>query len=148
SSRASSPASREASPEQMTPRSKIKALLATVESSDDEGDNNLSGNSSNGSPTRKTSASNRDLQPTRINNMDNGGSDSDDSDVPVRPRCKLASRMQGNAAASKDVENKANTPETARERVRKMLEREAEAEAATTRGEEADAENDDDQELP
>ncbi|KAL3960657.1 hypothetical protein ACCO45_005774 [Purpureocillium lilacinum] len=148
SSRASSPASREASPEQMTPRSKIKALLATVESSDDEGDNKPSGNSSNGSPTRKTSASNRDVQPTRINNMDNGGSDSDDSDVPVRPRGKLASRMQGNAAASKDVENKANTPETARERVRKMLEREAEAEAATTRGEEADAENDDDQELP
>ncbi|UNI20535.1 hypothetical protein JDV02_006613 [Purpureocillium takamizusanense] len=149
SSRASSPASREASPEQLTPRSKIKALLATVESSDDEGIVEKPNKSRHESPTTKhNSASNRDLQPTHMNNMDNSGDDSDDSDIPVRPRGKLASRMQGKAVASKDVEAPSDAPETARERVRKMLAREADAEAAATRGEEAGQDNDDDDELP
>ncbi|KAJ6443194.1 DNA replication checkpoint mediator [Purpureocillium lavendulum] len=145
SSRASSPASREASPEQLTPRSKIKALLATVESSDDEGEVGASRTSANGSPTKKPNVQRRgDQQLPRADSMNN--SDSDDSDVAVRPRGKLASRMQGNSDAPKEPETRPDAPETARERVRKMLEREAAVEATATREEDADAEDDD--ELP
>lgn len=84
----------------LTPRSKIKALLATVESSDEEG-------SPTTKKTKKTVPSAEDS----------------DSDVPVKPRGKLASRMQGATSVSPQAAK--DTPGDARERVKQMIQREA-----------------------
>ncbi|KND89759.1 Mediator of replication checkpoint protein 1 [Tolypocladium ophioglossoides CBS 100239] len=141
SSRASSPASSGGTPEPLTPHSKIRALLATVESSEEE-DGEALRKTDGASPTRtNTNANvvtqNNTEQQTR---HDDG---LDESDVAIRPRGKLASRMQG---ATKEPEITAAVPESTRERVKKMLAREeAEAEVEQTRdGEMADMEDEDD----
>ena len=103
SSRSASPASRGASPEPLTPRSKIKALLATVDSSDDE-----NGTAS----TKKTRATAAEINrlgslaaiTKRSARKQSADSEDDDSDVEVRPRGRLASRMQGVTAASESPE--------------------------------------------
>ena len=101
----------------LTPRSKIKALLATVDSSDDE----------LASPTSKKSSK----SPT--NSIRSASLEDDsESDVPARPRGKLAARMQAAAQSAEQVD--------ARERVRKLLERENEEKDT---GETADAEDED-----
>ncbi|GAO16382.1 uncharacterized protein UV8b_00259 [Ustilaginoidea virens] len=104
----SSPALRGSSPEPLTPRSKIRALLETVESSDGEGEEQS--NSSSLGPTVRHVAR---LGPKSWNN-----DDSDESDIVARPRGKLVSRMQGAPRMNGQM-----AAETARERVKKMLER-------------------------
>ncbi|KAH7148777.1 MRC1-like domain-containing protein [Dactylonectria macrodidyma] len=125
------------SPEPLTPQSKIRALLATVESSDEET-----------SPSTKAT-NNKILQTTQLDTRSIGlprlstnGVESDESDEEIRPRGRLASRMQG---ATRPAEKA--TTETARERVKKMLaleEQEAEKTRDVTM---ADAEDEDNQ-LP
>ncbi|PNY26883.1 Mediator of replication checkpoint protein 1 [Tolypocladium capitatum] len=132
SSRALSPASSGGTPEPLTPRSKIRALLATVESSDDE----------DGPSAPRTNTDAGVVTPKGTDQQTRDDDESDESDVAIRPRGKLASRMQG---ATKEAEMTA-APKTARERVREMLAREeAEAEAEQTRaGDVGDVEDEDD----
>ncbi|EFY89651.1 hypothetical protein J3459_006096 [Metarhizium acridum] len=134
--RDSSPASRGGSPEPLTPRSKIRALLATVQSSDDEAPQ-TGGNKSKSSLVsqlpRKIHSSPRSAQ---------NDDESDESDVAVRPRGKLASRMQGGSANTKSASQSPSVPETARERVRRMLQRDQ------AEQQENSAHDDDDDELP
>jgi mediator of replication checkpoint protein 1 len=135
----------------LTPRSKIKALLATVASSDEEGSD---------SSAKKTKIGNLKTSTAALLGSDND--DGDESDVvDIRPRGKLASRMQGagrtttttttTAATSPSKGRKLNQPEDARERVRKMFEREQELENAKTQEaaaptQDTAAEDDDDDE--
>ncbi|ODA82619.1 hypothetical protein RJ55_01127 [Drechmeria coniospora] len=134
SSPSPSPASRGPSPERLTPRSKIKALLATVGSSDDE-DGPVS-------LARKEGSSSRRCTPKA-----HAQDDSEESDVTLRPRGKLASRMRRNSAA-KVSNSMAPAAEKAARRVEEFREREqAEAEPEASGGEAADIDDDDD-ELP
>ncbi|TQV93985.1 DNA replication checkpoint mediator [Cordyceps javanica] len=105
----SSPASsREGSPAPMlTPRSKIRALLATVDSSDEDG----------GAPTQLNKVSGPSVRSALAQLYDDD--DDDESDIEVRPRGRLAARMQANSTSP--IEKR---PQNARERVRQMLERE------------------------
>ncbi|KIE02379.1 DNA replication checkpoint mediator, partial [Metarhizium majus ARSEF 297] len=131
--RVSSPASRGGSPEPLTPRSKIRALLATVESSDDEGPQTGS---------RKSKSSLISQLPRKIHSsprLAQNDNESDESDVAVRPRGKLASRMQGGSTNTKSTSQSPSVPETARERVRRMLQRdEAEQQENSAHGDEDD----------
>ncbi|OAQ96966.1 hypothetical protein LLEC1_05705 [Akanthomyces lecanii] len=90
----------------LTPRSKIKALLATVGSSDDEDDSSAPLNKSARTSVRSALAQLDD-------------DDDAESDVEIRPRGRLAARMQGNSASPNEKQ-----PQNARERVKQMLERE------------------------
>lgn len=144
SPRSPTPASRNATPELLTPRSKIKALLATVDSSDDE----------HNSSSRKA----KDIRPKAQSprsrtaaHEENDESDSDsDEAVQIRPRGKLAARMQGPAGSTNEPET-ANNAETARDRVRRMLEQEEAQSKEATDTEMADADGaevEDEDELP
>ncbi|KAL7799069.1 MRC1-like domain-containing protein [Trichoderma ceciliae] len=116
--RSPTPASRDATPELLTPRSKIRALLATVNSSDDDDDNAAQ----NARPKSKSPNTNT------VPQEDTDGSDSDsDSDVQVRPRGKLAARMQGPSDKFNEPET-TNGAETSRDRVRRVREQEKEQE--------------------
>lgn len=131
SSRASSP-----EPELLTPRSKIKALLATVESTDDEED--ATGSSKDG----------------RINILPAGhpGADqdnaSDESDVAMRPRGKLAFQMQDNLQGTESTRQDTVAPRNATNRAENTLvDEESEATLRQTRenaGADRDEDNDDD----
>ncbi|QPH05198.1 hypothetical protein C2857_002856 [Epichloe festucae Fl1] len=116
SSRAASVASRGDSPEPLTPRSKIKALLATVESSDEEG-------GTRSQSTRPPFLTGIDKQRTQSSPRSAQDDGSDDSDVITRPRGKLASRMQATEQMTKGIRSLEPTAASARERVRMMLER-------------------------
>lgn len=145
--RSPTPASRDATPEFMTPRSKIRALLATVGDSDDE-DALQNGVLKPDSPRNSA-----------IAQRNTSGSDSDadsDSDVQIRPRGKLASRMQGPSDAA-DKPKTAHHGETARDRVKRMLEqeneqsRQADTEMADADGAEKEGDvdvDDEDEDLP
>lgn len=145
SPRSPTPASRNATPELLTPRSKIKALLATVDSSDDD-DNSGSFKAKNTNLKAKSPRSNI------IPQEGNDGSDSD-SDMPVqmRPRGKLAARMQGPPDSINEPAT-ANTAESSRDRVRRMLEKEEAQSKEATDTEMADADGaggeEDEDELP
>ena len=131
----------------MTPRSKIRALLATVGDSDDE-DALQNGVLKPDSPRNSA-----------IAQRNTSGSDSDadsDSDVQIRPRGKLASRMQGPSDAA-DKPKTAHHGETARDRVKRMLEqeneqsRQADTEMADADGAEKEGDvdvDDEDEDLP
>lgn len=143
--RSPTPASRDATPELLTPRSKIRALLATVGDSDDE---DMIQNGILKPDTPKSSA-------IAQRTADGSDSNSDsDSDVQIRPRGKLASRMQG-PSETVDKPKTTNNGETARDRVRRMLEQEKEqpaeidAELAGAEGaDKEDYDDDDDEDLP
>ena len=118
---ASEPASRAGSAEPLTPRSKIKALLATVGSSDEE----------NGAETHQKTPGSSPANSSRPHFLERNGtsprvglseSDSDDEGVQIRSRGKLASRMQGVTNAPKSPPQGSPEPATARERVKKLLE--------------------------
>ncbi|GAB0138792.1 hypothetical protein EsDP_00007015 [Epichloe bromicola] len=116
SSRAASVASRGDSPEPLTPRSKIKALLATVESSDEEGGTQIQS-------ARPSFLTGIRKQRTQRSPGSAQNDESDDSDVITRPRGKLASRMQATEQTTKGIRSLEPAAATARERVRMMLER-------------------------
>ncbi|KAL6700661.1 MRC1-like domain-containing protein [Trichoderma pleuroticola] len=133
--RSATPASRDATPELLTPRSKLRALLATVDGSDDE-DAAPIGVLNSKSPKNNTAA------------RDNDDNSDSDSDVPVRPRGKLAGRMQGPSDIIKELETTTGA-ETARDRVRRMLEQEKEQATEAMDTEMADAEDvEEEDELP
>lgn len=146
SPRSPTPASRNATPELLTPRSKIKALLATVDSSDDD-DKSSSRKAKNTKPKAQSPRS------KTVPQEDSDGSDSDsDVAVQIRPRGKLAARMQGPSDSIHEPET-ANIAETARDRVRRMLEQEEQQPKEATDTEMADAddaekEDEDEDELP
>ncbi|KAK1253642.1 hypothetical protein MKX07_001719 [Trichoderma sp. CBMAI-0711] len=134
--RSPTPASRDATPELLTPRSKIRALLATVGDSDDE-DALQNGVLKPDSPGNSA-----------IARRNARGSDSDadsDSDVQIRPRGKLASRMQG-PSDTVDKPKTAHNGETARDRVKRMLgqENEQSRQTDTEMADADDAEKEDD----
>ncbi|KAG5915704.1 hypothetical protein E4U42_007929 [Claviceps africana] len=120
SSQAASAASRSGSPDPLTPRSKIRALLATVESSDEEG------GGTNVTSTRPSFL--RGIGPSRAHGRPTSAHDevddeTDDSEPVMRPRGKLASRMQGVEATIEGTKSPKPAAVTARERVRIMLQR-------------------------
>lgn len=98
----------------LTPRSKIRALLATVESSDEE--DSVKGGKPRESVLRGVKEASNQGNRALIRH-----DDSDDSEILVRPRGKLASRMQVDGAAKSLDTDAPETTEGARERVRKML---------------------------
>ncbi|EON98197.1 putative mrc1-like domain-containing protein [Phaeoacremonium minimum UCRPA7] len=143
SSRASSPASNASDSKfDLSPRSRLKALLATV-GSDSEGDNP--------SPTKKTQAEKtttiRTNSPDQTAAESSEGDDDDEEDI-IRPRGRLAARMLGiNKTVDETQSDKQDDP---RERVKKMLQKAAEPAEKPQTTEEvdmADAEDDAD-ELP
>ncbi|KAL7918359.1 hypothetical protein ACQKWADRAFT_246310 [Trichoderma austrokoningii] len=127
SPRSPTPASRHATPELLTPRSKIKALLATVDSSDDDDDDNGGNRKVKDAKPKAQSPRSRTVQ-----QEESDGSDSDsDVAVQIRPRGKLAARMQGPPDGMNGSET-ANATETARDRVKRMLEQEEAQSRETT----------------
>ncbi|KFA65966.1 hypothetical protein S40285_07479 [Stachybotrys chlorohalonatus IBT 40285] len=97
SSRQSSPVSDGGSPEPLTPRSKIRALLATVQSSDEEdGQSPKPTIRRNLKPLRRAASRSPSKTASRLSGTDAGS----ESDVEVRPRGRLASRMKGSTAAA------------------------------------------------
>ncbi|KPM46236.1 hypothetical protein AK830_g363 [Neonectria ditissima] len=138
STRSSSPVS-DASPELLTPTSKIRALLATVESSDDEASpsTTITKNKAAQSTPSKPRSMGLPRLPTR-------NTDSDESDEEIRPRGRLAARMMGITRPSEQTVN--NPSETARDRLKKSLGLEQETEKPGD-VEMADAE-DEDNDLP
>ncbi|KAM0200283.1 hypothetical protein ACHAPA_003380 [Fusarium lateritium] len=109
-SRASSPVSSGGTPEPFLLESKFEAQLAALESSDDEAP-----------PPTKTAndkpINHLDLSQQPIQHED-APEESEEDDI--RPRGKLASRMQGATRTAKDG-NASNQNETARDRVKKSL---------------------------
>ncbi|OIW28518.1 hypothetical protein CONLIGDRAFT_681472 [Coniochaeta ligniaria NRRL 30616] len=145
--RSSSPAGSTSSPPgtPLTPRSKIKALLAPLESSSDE---------ESGPASKKpvTTASHPVTKPaSRPASSASSTASSDDEDAILRPRGKLAARMLAQVNGRQSSPSK--TGNDARERVRKMLQAEAkprESENAmptSSHNEAEDAEEDDDDEI-
>ncbi|CAG8980993.1 hypothetical protein HYALB_00013791 [Hymenoscyphus albidus] len=125
STRESSPAveSNPTSPTQLTPTSKVKALLARFDDSDDE---SVSGSARKRVATALTKPRPKSKSPaagsfedalTNTNASKTNDSTDDDEEDIVRPKGRLAARMHANLHASEDVENSGN----ARDRVRKML---------------------------
>lgn len=139
SSRASSPVSG-GSPEPLTPRSKIRAPLATVESSDDE--TSPSTKITKNKAPQTTQSEPRAIGLPRLHTYD---TESDESDEEIRPRGRLASRMQGITRPSEPAKN--DTAETARERLKKKFGLEEQEAEKTPDVEMADAEDEDNQ-LP
>ncbi|KAI9172483.1 Mediator of replication checkpoint protein [Paramyrothecium foliicola] len=103
----SSPSVGGASPERLTPRSKIRALLATVESSDED---------SNNSPTK---AKQQKLRPALAQPSQNlflqteadEDEDEGDSDIEIRPRGRLAARMHATKSPNQSPRNESNAIE-------------------------------------
>lgn len=105
----------------LTPRSKIKALLATVDSSEEEG----------GAPTNLKSAIGGSSAQSALEQLDSDDDEDDSgSDIEIRPRGRLAARMQVNSTSPKE-----KGLHTARERVKQMLAREEEQQEARHQGE-------------
>ncbi|KAF7562238.1 hypothetical protein G7046_g1905 [Stylonectria norvegica] len=138
SPRTSSPVSRGDSPEPLTPRSKIAALLATVESSEDEASpsTNISKRKYPASLLPETQRNVRPRLPEREEDA------SDESDEEIRPRGRIAARLRGIQSPAKPTNN-SNT-ETARDRVKKLIQREAEDAEKLPHADMADAEDEDD----
>ncbi|KAG6066180.1 hypothetical protein E4U16_000297 [Claviceps sp. LM84 group G4] len=140
SSRAASVASRSSSPDPLTPRSKIRALLATVESSDEEGGSTVN-------PTRPSFIHGIGKHRAHDNSSPSPVHDDESDDamtVMNRPRGKLASRMQGAQDVTKGTKSPEPAAATARDRVRAMLERDQ----AETDDEEGPTGQDEDEDLP
>ncbi|KAJ4312261.1 hypothetical protein N0V84_010029 [Fusarium piperis] len=119
--RSSSPASSVGSPEQpqLSPRAQLNALLAA--GSDDE-DSPSQETTKAKSPRRK-----QDIDLTQLSTQNEDASD-EESEEEIRPRGRLASRMQAVSKAPQSAEATTNNKETtARDRVRKMFELEKEA---------------------
>lgn len=106
STRSSPPASRGGSPEPLTPRSKVKALLAAIDNSDDEGASETITEAQRNKELRKLGLLGNSLrQPASGQNSDRDESEGDDEDdeVEVRPRGRLAARLQGGQTQPKSA---------------------------------------------
>ncbi|KAH7326167.1 MRC1-like domain-containing protein [Stachybotrys elegans] len=112
SPRASSPISDGGSPEPLTPRTKIRALLATVQSSDEEDTTPTSNRLRRKDPKSPVSKPQFRAQPRPQPSQSNEGSD---SDVEIRPRGRLASRMQGETTATPRIQQTSPKQQTPNE---------------------------------
>lgn len=117
----------------LTPRSKIKALLATVDSSDEDG----------GAPISFKSTTNATGSTVRSALAQLDDEDDSESDVEIRPRGRMAARMQADTTSPTH-----NQPQNARERVKQMLEREQELEQKKQTIQDNAADDDEDEDLP
>ncbi|KAM0542162.1 hypothetical protein ACHAPJ_012915 [Fusarium lateritium] len=120
SPRASSPVSSGGTPEPLIPQSKLRALYATVDSSDDED-----------SPSTKVTKDKSSRTTQHLDLPQKDASDESDEEEIARPRGRLAARMQG-ISRTAQRENVTNQNETALDRMRKAREcenKEAEKEA-------------------
>ncbi|KAH7420014.1 MRC1-like domain-containing protein [Cadophora sp. MPI-SDFR-AT-0126] len=127
STRESSPASESGamSPTQLTPNSKVKAMLAAFDKESD--DESVSGSArpqltmSLPKTTPSTSTNHETIEKEQSNKdtaMDSASDDDDDEDDIFRPKGRVAAMMQANEDSSEEDQPSA---ETARERVKKML---------------------------
>jgi mediator of replication checkpoint protein 1 len=116
-SRASSPPSIGGTPEPLSPQSRFKAQLAALESSDDE-------TSSSNQYTGKNSKNHLGLPPQTI--PDKETSDESDNDI-IRPRGKLAARMQGTSQKNESLNTSSFQKETTRDCTEKICEQEEKA---------------------
>jgi mediator of replication checkpoint protein 1 len=131
SSRASSPASDSmpASPSELTPRSKVRAMLAALDDDSDGGSNRIPKKPDLLSKTEAHAISEADLDreaSNQLNNVDTADdAEDEEGDVVFKPRGRLAARM---LAVHPDTEGGGHgdgEAETARDRVRKLLAAEA-----------------------
>ncbi|MCJ1249527.1 hypothetical protein MMC30_006753 [Trapelia coarctata] len=94
--------------EQLTPRSKVKAMLAALDDDSDDALPHTGKTPANGKKTIVTAK--RSASPQALKETDTSESDeSAESDI-IRPRGKLAARLRGQRAASRDVEPSADGP--------------------------------------
>lgn len=154
STRESSPAveSNPSSPTQLTPRSKVKALLARLDDSDDE---SVSASPRKGvaavltkpSPKSKYPTSTKSFEEaitnTNASKTDDTTEDEEEEDI-VRPKGRLAARMHTNLHGSEDAENSGN----AIERVRKMLATKSKSPEPTSDSEKAASDDSDAPVIP
>lgn len=131
-------------PEQLTPRSKVKAELAALDDGSDDTLPRMGKSPTNGKKeivSTTGSASPRALTETETSE----GDESAESDI-IRPRGKLAARLRGQRATSRDVEPSAESPVEATnvyERIKQQLLRkspEPKGAAAAGKEEESEAE--------
>ncbi|PBP19681.1 MRC1-like domain-containing protein [Diplocarpon rosae] len=138
-SRASSPGSESGatSPPQLTPNSKVKAMLAAFDNDSDNESVSLSARGKTGSslaksaPTKTTESTS--MEQSEQNTTSMATDTSDDEEVVFRPRGRMAAMMQGNDS-SEDGEPSAGN---ARERVKKMLMTKGKSRPPTSNTEEA-----------
>ncbi|KAK2624991.1 hypothetical protein QTJ16_005360 [Diplocarpon rosae] len=122
-SRASSPGSESGatSPPQLTPNSKVKAMLAAFDNDSDNESVSISARGRTGlSPAKLATPKNTESTSTEKseqNTTSKATDTSDDEEIVSRPRGRMAAMMQGNEC-SEDGEPSAGN---ARERVKKML---------------------------
>ncbi|KAK0108241.1 hypothetical protein ONS95_003060 [Cadophora gregata] len=126
STRESSPASESGamSPPQLTPNSKVKAMLAAFDADSD--DESVSGPArpksvtlvANTTPSKSTSSETIDTEKSKEHRAVDSPSDDDDDEDIFRPKGRVAAMMQAN---EDDSEEDQSSAETARERVKKML---------------------------
>ncbi|KAH8893243.1 hypothetical protein GQ53DRAFT_745479 [Thozetella sp. PMI_491] len=137
SPRSPSVSDREDAPaEYLTPRSKIKQLLATVDSSDEE-------SARGGGSSRRSGSAAKSIGPAERASA--SVSASDDEDDIVRPRGKFASRML--AQSKQQARSTSGHQEDTRERVRRILQQMDEEESANAKPDDmqmADAGDNDD----
>lgn len=101
STRASTPASEGGSPEPLTPRSKIKALLDAVDNSEDES------SAQNPKSFNGLLSGPRGLSATPLTSFDTQpktATDDEESDIETKPRGRLAARMHAAAAPPQEIE--------------------------------------------
>ncbi|KAG4440535.1 hypothetical protein IFR05_004005 [Cadophora sp. M221] len=152
STRESSPASESGamSPTQLTPNSKVKAMLAAF--GNDSDDESVSGSArariatslaktTSSKPTDASEDTNGEqLKDNLANKTADSASEDDDEDI-FRPKGRMAARMQANDDNSEDDKP---SGETARERVKKMLMVKSKTPEATTNTEDADGSDEND----
>lgn len=97
STRSASPASDGGSPEQLTPRSKIRALLAAVDSSEDEDTNDKTKKS----PPKQILAARGSPAPRPASTSNPSDGSEEESEEEIRPRGRMAARMLGDASVVK-----------------------------------------------
>jgi mediator of replication checkpoint protein 1 len=143
SSRESSPVMDAASPTQLTPNSKVKALLASLDKdSDDE--------SISKSPRRRilTSITKSAVppHPIEISGLSTNADEKSDSEEEeiFRPKGRMAGRMQANKAVSEDSEG--SIDENPQARVKKVLK--AKSKSPTTTTNKNDSQESEDSDLP
>ncbi|ORY57252.1 MRC1-like domain-containing protein [Pseudomassariella vexata] len=141
STRSSSPANGASPPTspQLTPRSKIKAMMDAVDVNSDEEDARPIDPKILFQRVEETIKSIKTSSPTQKN--DGGDEEEEDEDDIIRPRGRLAARMLG--AARSRPSRSSNSPGTVQKSPRKSFQRHA-AQEGSNHG---DAGNDDDEEL-
>ncbi|KAH7350757.1 MRC1-like domain-containing protein [Rhexocercosporidium sp. MPI-PUGE-AT-0058] len=153
STRESSPVSESGimSPIQLTPNSKVKAMLAAFD--DDSDDESVLGSARARTATTLTkttplkpcrpseTTNTKQLEDTVANKATDSTSEDDEDEDIFRPKGRMAAKMQANEENSEDDQPSA---ETARERVKKMLMAKSNSPEPTTNTEDVDGSDEND----